>query len=152
MANSTLPHRLWSKVERRSWGECWPWLGALSSGYGKLYLGGSPEYTYAHRVAYFLTFGRWPLVGRHTCDNRRCCNPLHILDGDHADNRRDAVARGRHQHGERHWMAKLSAADIPVIRARRAAGELLSVIAADYGVTITHVNNIAARRTWKHVP
>jgi hypothetical protein len=151
-AGGDLGERFWPKVERRTWGECWLWQGALSSGYGKLFLGGTPRYTYAHRLAFFLTYGHWPLVGRHLCDIRRCCNPLHILDGTDADNRRDSVARGRHQHGATHWMGKLTVADVLAIRRRRDAGEPLKVIAADYGVTAPHVWMIADRRVWKHVP
>jgi hypothetical protein len=151
VADPTLTARLWEKVERRSWGECWPWRGALSSGYGRIFLGGSPRYAYAHRVAFYLTYGRWPVVGRHLCDRPWCCNPLHVLDGSHADNRRDAVARGRHQHGERHWKVKLTADDVRTIRQRRGAGEELLAIASDYGITYQHVWMIFTRRTWKHV-
>jgi hypothetical protein len=103
-------------------------------------------------VAFYLTYGHWPLVGRHACDNRRCCNPAHVLDGTHADNRRDAVERGRHQHGETHWKVKITAVHVAAIRQRRAAGERLRAIADDYGVTPQHVWMICARRTWKHVP
>jgi hypothetical protein len=103
-------------------------------------------------VAFYLTYGHWPVVGRHTCDNPRCCNPAHILDGTHADNRRDSVERGRYQHGATHWMAKIDAAAVVEIRRRRALGEPLKSIADDFGVTIAHVHNIYTRRTWKHVP
>jgi hypothetical protein len=35
------------------------------------------------------------VVIRHSCDNRPCCEPLHLLSGTHADNVQDRVARGR---------------------------------------------------------
>ena len=152
MANSTLDDRFWSKVDVRGPDDCWPWTGALNNGYGRFFTGGSPRYDYAHRVAYALAYGVWPRVARHACDNPPCCNPVHVLDGDHADNRRDAVDRGRHQHGEGHWKAKIGAVDVPVIRARRAAGETLKAIGDDYGVSPQHVWMIAHRRTWKHLP
>lgn len=34
-------------------------------------------------------------VVRHTCDNPRCINPLHLLIGTRADNNRDRAERGR---------------------------------------------------------
>lgn len=49
----------------------------------------------AHRVAFYLTHGYWPHVARHTCDNRPCVNPAHILDGSHQDNTADMIERGR---------------------------------------------------------
>jgi hypothetical protein len=52
----------------------------------------------AHRVAWSLHHGReperWIL---HHCDNRRCCNPAHLYEGDVGDNSRDKVQAGRHR-------------------------------------------------------
>lgn len=49
----------------------------------------------AQRVAFFLTHGHMPAIGRHECDNPPCCRPLHILDGTVADNNRDKAIRRR---------------------------------------------------------
>ena len=53
----------------------------------------------AHRLAFEWWHGYAPNVTRHTCDNRRCYNPTHLLDGTHADNTRDMVERGRGRKG-----------------------------------------------------
>lgn len=82
--------RLWSKVDVRGADECWPWLGNLNIGYGRLVV---DRVTYlTHRLSYELTFGKIPvgLQIDHVCHNastdcpgglcshRRCCNPSHL--------------------------------------------------------------------------
>lgn len=73
--------RFWSMVDRHGEDECWPWRGALWTGYGffmsKVLIGGR---TTAHRVAYMLTYGEFPasLDVDHKCRNRACCNPKHL--------------------------------------------------------------------------
>lgn len=89
--------RFWAKVDKRGENECWPWLGARSSGYGKFGIrdGESPQN--AHRVAYALTHGEIPEGKQinHTCDNRRCVNPAHLYAGTAKQNTGDAINRGR---------------------------------------------------------
>lgn len=62
---------------------------------------------------------------------------------------------GRHgtlsQSGERNHRAKLTDAQVATIRARRAAGEPLASIAADFGIAFQHVSKIA-RRTARNSP
>ena len=76
--------------------ECWEWQGAKNSGgYGALELQGV---TYgAHRVSFNQFNG--PIVDgnviRHKCDNRKCVNPEHLLQGSYSDNTNDMVERGR---------------------------------------------------------
>lgn len=54
--------------------------------------------------------------------------------------------------GERVNTAKLTAADIPVIRARVAAGESLNCIARDYPVSFSAIWHAAKRKSWAHIP
>jgi hypothetical protein len=107
------------------------------------------EYKYAHQVAFKLTNGHWPTdQTRHSCDNRPCCNPAHLLDGTPADNSADMVERGRSNRGSRNGSAKLTEADVIAIRAdTRVHRE----IAADYGVHNMQISRIKARKTWGHV-
>ncbi len=53
--------------------------------------------------------------------------------------------------GSRHPQTHLVEADIRIIRTRRASGEKLAPIAADYGITYSNVIAIVKRTTWKHV-
>ena len=84
--------------------ECWEWTGAtLPSGYG--FFGTSKQVTYAHRVAYEKFKGPIPkgLVVCHTCDNKSCVNPRHLVAATVSDNNADAVMKGR---SEQKWMPK----------------------------------------------
>jgi hypothetical protein len=94
--STTLAARFWSKVDRRSDDECWPWLGSKSEGYGTMRVDGDKRQ--ATHVAWFLTHGVWVPVDRlimHSCDNPPCCNPGHLILGTHALNALDAQDKGR---------------------------------------------------------
>ena len=39
------------------------------------------------------------MVIMHTCDNRACCNPLHLRLGTQQENILDCLAKGRHKPG-----------------------------------------------------
>ena len=78
---------------------CVTWALPLTAGSGRVVIGGKREY--AHRLMYRLTKGPIAdgLLVRHTCDNRACVNPAHLVLGTHADNMRDMVERGRSTKG-----------------------------------------------------
>lgn len=79
---------------------CWIWQGAVSKdGYGQLKVVGTKNMS-THRVSYLAVNGEIPRgkVIRHKCDVRKCCNPAHLVVGDHEDNSQDIIDRGRHQH------------------------------------------------------
>lgn len=61
------------------------------------------------------------------------------------ENQRDRVRHGTHSRGSDIKHAKLTGADIPVIRSRANAGELYADIAADFGVSVSTVSLIKKR-------
>jgi hypothetical protein len=154
--SENMVERFWSKVDRRSDLDCWPWLahgttntvGAL---YGRFRFGGKMRAS--HRVAWELTHGPIPagLVIRHKCDFSRCCNPSHLELGTQKDNVRDRYERGRENHskGSRHGNSKLSEDDIVLIRSRLRSGDTYKKIAKDFRISLYGV--YYAKIGWAHV-
>ena len=149
--------RLWTRVAKGEPDECWPWLGYLhTSGYGQIGVGRREEgLAYTHRVAYEATNGPIPdgLLVRHTCDNRPCCNPAHLLVGTVADNSADMVARGRGRGAEglSNWNARLTPDEVAEIRRRhrpgihpaRKTGGSTAELATEFGISKQYVRDLA---------
>lgn len=128
--------------------DCWEFKGRLEpDGYGVVTIKGAPYR--AHRAAYELWIGPIPEghVIRHTCDNRRCINPLHLITGSPRDNVHDAQERKRLANGERHGMHKLSDQDVDSIRYEYSLGDISQrALAAKYGCSQKQIGNILARK------
>lgn len=121
-------------------------------GYARIGVGGG--YDLAHRIIYRLERGAIPdgMVVRHTCDNRRCVSPAHLVIGTQLDNVRDMVERGRCKRGAEHWAAKLTPESVREIRRRTDARENREALAAEFGVAVITIHRIALRQTWRHLP
>ncbi len=144
--------------------ECWEWQGCVqANGYGRIRVGRKTHYV--HRLMLELKLGapvKRGLETCHECDNRRCCNPEHLFAGTRAVNVRDMVSKGRHSHGARHSLAvrealrmrpwvKLTMDKARDIRGRLAAGEDRAPLAAEFGVDVSLIGQIARGRIWKEV-
>jgi hypothetical protein len=75
---------------------CWTWLGACAkSGYGILKV--SKKTVTAHRISLNIQGVDIQNVSvLHSCDNRKCVNPLHLRTGNARDNNSDVMERKRH--------------------------------------------------------
>ncbi len=147
-----LPERFWSKVDRRTPDECWPWKAAVrraDEGYGAFWLEG--RHQPANRVAWILTNGPLSdgLVVCHSCDNPRCCNPKHLFPGTPLENDADRVAKRRHVFGAKAHNAVLNDDLVRQLRAReREVG--ITATAREFGIN-RHTVFDACRRRWQHV-
>lgn len=131
--------RFWSKVAVLSGNECWNWLaGQTRGGYGKFYLNGKTHVS--SRVAFEIyTSGPVPrgTFVMHTCNNRKCVNPEHLISGTHKQNMEYMVACGRgnsgNQKGNRN-RAKLTPAQEIEIKTKVLKGVPQRKLALEYKV------------------
>lgn len=138
---------------------CWLWLKSTTrKGYGKFRgagVGIKGRLVSAHRWAYEEFVGPIPpgLFACHKCDVSCCVNPAHIFPGTAAENNADARAKGRavYLSGPEASNAKFSAADVLAIRARSAAGESRTVLAAEFGVCKGAITEVTNRRTYRDI-
>lgn len=136
---------------------CWEWVGATNQdGYGIVFYHGRCRK--AHRVAMVLhTLGAFDIEDAmhvcHSCDNPSCVNPWHLFVGTNADNVADRDNKHRHHDvkGERNPRARLTAADILLVRALRRQGYLQKEISDITGVGRYAISDILTGRTWSHI-
>jgi hypothetical protein len=155
--------RFWAKVDVLGPNECWLWTACRDkNGYGYFAIGGI-NYR-APRVAMAID-ARYPLNlhACHSCDTPHCVNPSHLFAGTNAENRADAVDKGRMATGDRngshtkphlrprgnkHGNSMLSESDIPLIRSDT---RIYKDIAASFGVSLSTIEAVKNGRNWGHV-
>lgn len=109
-------------------------------GYGHTYrsIDGKLVQLRLHRAVFYDVYGYFPNVVRHSCDNPRCINPYHLLPGNHADNMRDKVERGRCSHKG----GRPSGLDTALRESIIAAEGTIRDVAARFGVSHTTVSKL----------
>lgn len=174
--------QFWDQVDKTGGsGACWPWLaGKTKAGYGSVRWNG--VITPAHRIAFVLAKG--PIEDGmficHHCDNRPCCNPEHLFQGDAWDNARDMSSKGRSAatvhveqfsamtrgsnnisvrypesvpKGSDRASSVLTDEQVMEIRKKYIPYEYgCRKIAAEFGVSEMTISRIVRRQLWKHLP
>jgi hypothetical protein len=86
---------IWRHVQKNADNECWPYIGSTFNGrYGRFFL--NRKSVGAHCAMYELVNGSIPskMVVMHKCNNKLCCNPLHLTIGTNKENQLHASHSG----------------------------------------------------------
>ena len=153
--DESLVARFWKRTHRKSDDECWPWLGANRNGYGAIRQ--FEKVLSAHVVSFVIHGGELSdgLLVTHSCDNRICVNPSHLVSGTPTTNAREMfqrrtipVARGVELHN-----AQLNDDLVRAIRAYSTSGHGHGVAdtARHFGVSFHAVKGVLSGKNWKHV-
>ena len=125
---------------------CWEWLGSTRGKDPRPKFNLQGKQVTAYRLVYTLVNG--PLddkeLVRHTCDNRMCCNPTHLIKGTHKENMQDMKDRDRHgqsAHVIRSWRKLADDGITHAQIAKRFGVGRSTVTEALSGVTHGHVSD-----------
>lgn len=109
-----------------------------------------------HRIIYEMHHGEIPkgLLIRHKCDNPNCCNIEHLEIGNHKDNAKDMVDRGRSTKGKPNinyrgvlnHQSKLTEQQVKEIYLSNLSLRELGKL---YGVSDTNISYIKHKKQWK---
>lgn len=154
-----IPTNFWLKIKLpENKYDCWEWqAGKNQDGYGmaNFYSKKVKTSMAIHRYVYIALHPDFnkKLYVLHLCDTPSCCNPNHLFAGTQQDNMDDMRSKNRNPNniGSNHPNAKLTEADIPIIRKRIAANESMYKIAADYNVKEPTICGIKTKKYWKHI-
>jgi hypothetical protein len=99
----------------------------------------------AHRALWMAIHDRFDLPShiqiRHKCDNPRCVNDDHLVEGTSKENMQDCIERGRRAKKHRLHTRHLVHDDDKVRSIRNAIGKH-KFIAEEHGVSISYVSKI----------
>jgi len=147
----TLENRLLDNVEYSDGDDpCWLWTGYIAdNGYGTIHYQGESDLV--HRVSYEFFNGDIPenMYVRHTCHERNCICPEHLVLGTHKDNMKDMTEANRQAKGEDINNSKLTKEDVLEIKKLISDGKHYQYeIAEMFDVKRSTITDINRGKTW----
>lgn len=136
------------KINERGCWECCS-HAKNSDGYPCAIINGVRDRIYRHYYRKYIGEIPHGMVVRHTCDNRLCINPSHLLLGTHADNVRDRVKRNRSACGVNNGRAKLCNNDVLEILHDKTLPKMK--LAARYDVDPKVIRDIKSGKIWSSI-
>lgn len=139
--------KFWSRVDVKTWKDCWFWRQAKDKQTHWNFLG-----TSIYRVVWTIFNGPVPeeLWVLHKCNNHACVNPRHLYVGTPKQNVRDMLKQGSKPDG----YLKLNADQVREIRkswAKNSAHGEQTRLAKLYNVSPSLIYNIVYRNVYKHI-
>lgn len=140
-----------SKTHSTASGGCLIWTGKINKhGYGDVFF--NRHRFLAHRLSLIAHTGNLTSkdVARHTCHNRACVAPDHLMPGTVLDNVRDRVSRGLEikNHGANNGGARLTSVQVTEIRRRRLAGARLSSLMEEFNISENSMLRLTKGESW----
>lgn len=129
---------------------CWKCISHNLSNEGYVKLTVKGKQTYGHRFMYEQKNGKIKNeVLRHTCDNRWCINPDHLIEGTHNDNVQDRVLRGRSAIGANNGRSKLTESDVLEIFNDNKTPKMH--LSKKFNIDTKVIRDIKQRKTWRYL-
>jgi hypothetical protein len=126
---------------------CVEYQGNWKHAYGliSITINGKRKSVPAHRALWMAAHDRFDLPKavqiRHKCDNPRCVNEQHLLEGTAKQNMQDCIERGRKAKSYKLHTRYRIHADDKILAIRNAIGNTKD-IAIQYGISISYVSKL----------
>ena len=147
--------RFWKYVNISSEIDCWNWNSKKPDNYPSFRI--KENMWGAHRVSWMIKNGFDPgeFHVLHTCDNKICVNPNHLVIGTHQDNMKDMLNKKRNNWksfpGEKNLSSKLTDQQVIEIRDRIKNGEKNVRLAEEFDIHHQTISRIKLGKVWKHL-
>lgn len=142
--------------------DCIEWSGKIDkkTGYGVVcvVVNGVRKFTSAHRLSAHVFLNLDLLDSKtqpnHSCDNKKCINPVHLVLGSQLDNVRDCIIKGRRANvkGSNNPISKLNESKVKEIweNLKHYRWGMKTKLATKFGVSNAIICRIASGSMWGH--
>ena len=128
----------------------WP-FGRAAAGYGVVYDNDGKHWG-VHRLVCVRMHGEpenQRFHAAHACGNHECINPRHLRWATRAENEADKISPGRSNRGDQRGCAKVTVAQVKIIRASIWTKDQEKSLAMEFGVTPSTIRQISKGKSWK---